>query len=75
MAERGDIVQITDPEHPWYPCLLIVGEVKSWGVQACVLSPGSNDGSKPPGEFWNRLATVRFEVVGKARIVPGEEER
>ena len=38
MIEPGDIIQITDDANPWFPCLLVVSEVKSWGVQACVLA-------------------------------------
>ena len=48
MADRrgireDDIVQITDEEHHWYPCLLIVDEVKPWGVVAYVLYPTNSE--------------------------------
>ncbi len=67
----GDIVQITDEAHPWYPAVLVVGEVKAWGVQACVIVPESNDGTKPPVQMWNRLRTGSFAKVGAAEVVPG----
>jgi hypothetical protein len=66
--EVADIVQIIDKEHPWYPCLLIVSEVKSWGVQACVLIPKSNDGSEAPAEAYNRLSFEKIAKVGEAKV-------
>lgn len=66
---RGDIIQITDATHPWYPCLLIVDEVKAWGVQAYVTIPESNDGSKAPSLAHNRIKDGQFEKVGTAVIV------
>jgi hypothetical protein len=64
----GDIVQIVDEKHPWYPCLLIVSEVKSWGVQACTLIPKSNDSSEGPGEAYNRLPFEQIAIVGHAEV-------
>lgn len=64
----GDVIQITDTPHPWFPCLLIVEEVKPWGVLAFVLMPLANDGSKPPGGAYNRLETGSFEVIGQAKV-------
>jgi len=37
--KKGDIVQITDKEHHWYPCLLIISEVKDWGIVGYVAIP------------------------------------
>lgn len=65
----GDIIQITDEKHSWYPCLLIVDEVKSWGVQAYISVPQSNDGTVAPGAAFNRLNWADFELVGHARVV------
>ena len=65
----GDIVQITDPSHPWYPALLIVDEVKSWGVQAFALIPKSNNGSEPVALAYNRLKFEAIETVGRAVIL------
>lgn len=70
-CEPHDIVQITDETHPWYPALLIVGEVKPWGVQACALIPASNAAPKSCNQAWNRLKTGSFERVGRAVVVPG----
>jgi hypothetical protein len=71
--KKGDIVQITDEKHPWFPCLLIVDEVKSWGVQAACLIPKSNVRNDVKQAF-NRLKTEQVEVVGKAVISFGESE-
>ncbi len=70
MVKEGDIVQIIDEADAWYPCLLIVTEPKSWGVQACALVPESNDGSQPPGQAYRRLAYAKIEKVGTAEVVP-----
>lgn len=69
--EPGDIVQIIDESHQWYPCLLIVGEDKGWGVMAACLSPLSNTGNDV-GEAWIRIKNEQFEKVGKAVIWKSE---
>jgi hypothetical protein len=61
----GDVVQITNPDHPWFPCLLLVTEVKSWGVQAGVLIPESNSENKIATAY-NRLNFDEIEYVGRA---------
>ncbi len=68
--EKGDIVQIVDKKHAWYPAILIVDEVKNWGVQAWALIPGSNDGSEPVGKAYNRLPFNVIQLVGTANIIP-----
>ena len=65
----NDIVQITDPAHAWFPCLLIVSEVKIWGVQAYALIPQSNDLSELPSRAFNRLPFDKIEKVGTALVV------
>ena len=67
--EKGDIIQIIDESHSWFPALLIVDEVKSWGVQAYCISPLSNDGSIPVGNAYNRLKFDQIEKVGQAVII------
>jgi len=58
----GDIVQITDEEHPWYPCLVIVDEPRSWGIQGYLTIPLK-------GEAYIRLTDKQIEICGKAKIV------
>ncbi len=63
----GDIIQITDADHQWFPALLIVDEVKAWGVQAWTFVV-SNE--RDTGTVFNRLRTGSFEVVGAAHMLP-----
>jgi hypothetical protein len=75
-SDIGDIVQITDESHHWYPCLIIVTEVKSWGIQGYITIP-SND-NNPNGNAFIRLKDGEFEFCGcKAVLVrgTGEEDR
>lgn len=76
MFEEHDIVQIVDEKHPWYPSLLIVSEVKTWGVQAYCLIPQSN-GENQTVQAYNRLKNEQVEKVGEAIVVSasaGEKE-
>lgn len=65
--QKGTIVQITNPDHHWYPCLVIVSEVKSWGIQGYISIPSDNRGNV--GNAYIRLSTEQFEVVGEAKLV------
>ena len=71
--QPGAVVQIEDGAHPWYACLLIVTEVKAWGVQACCLIPQSNDGQQAVAQAYNRLPWAQIEYVGEAGLMPGED--
>jgi hypothetical protein len=64
MIEEGDIIQITDESNNWFPCLLVVSEVKSWGVQAYITVP-TND-KEVNGNAYYRIETGKFEKVGHA---------
>lgn len=68
-VKQGDIIQIIDEAHPWFPCLAIVTEPKSFGCQACVLVPHSNDENKV-GQAYFRPTFGQFAVVGEATVVP-----
>ena len=65
----GDIVQIVDKSDAWYPCLLIVSEVKDWGVLACTLIPRSNS-ENDIGHAYRRLNYDKITRVGFAAIHP-----
>jgi hypothetical protein len=67
--KTGDIIQITDQGNKWYPCLLIVDEVRTWGVQAYITIP-SSDG-EPLGNAYYRIPNGQFVKVGTAEIVVG----
>lgn len=63
----GDIVQITNSKHHWFPSLIIVDEVKGFGILGYMHIP---DKSNSPAYI--RLNTEDFEYVGKAAILIGE---
>lgn len=67
-AKEGQVIQITDEKHSWYPSLLIVKDAYKWGVQAYVIIPKSNDGSEAPSMAFIRLNNDTFEVVGDSII-------
>jgi hypothetical protein len=63
----GDIIQVTDETHHWYPCLLIVQEVRTWGVQAYLVIPDNTDG--PNGTAYIRIEKGAYECVGAAVVL------
>ena len=70
----GDIIQITDEKHAWFPCLLIISDVKQWGVIAYITIPKSNDGSEFPSRAFNRLSYGGFERVGTSAYALSERD-
>jgi hypothetical protein len=74
MFEVNSIVQIIDPDHPWFPCLLVVEEDKGWGVLAYVLVPGSNT-ENDVGEMCLLFKNEQIAKVGEALVVhqPSED--
>ena len=56
--KQGDIIQVTDPDHKLFNMLLIVDEVKTWGVQAYRVEPEIN--------LYYIVKTGEFEKVGTA---------
>ena len=67
MIEAGDIVQITNGSHHWFPCLVIVREVKSFGCQGYVTIP-RNDGEKC-GNAYILLKKEDYESVGARAVL------
>jgi hypothetical protein len=64
----SDIVQVR-PDRNWGACLVIVTELKSWGIQG--FTPMPPDG----GQAYIRLKWEDIEPTGgKAVYVPGGEE-
>lgn len=63
---RGSIIQANEnaPE-AWTGCVLIVDEVKDWGVQAFLRIPAE-------GEAYIRLRANQFDILttGKAVLMP-----
>lgn len=65
---RGDLIQITDATHHWFPAILVVDEVEAFGVQAACVVP---QGSAAPGSTepdFIRLEPADFERVGRAVV-------
>lgn len=64
---EGDVVQL-DPEQTKNPmfagCMLVVTEVRAWGVQGYVQGLGTD--GKRAGQAYYRAETGTFEYVGKA---------
>jgi hypothetical protein len=56
--EIHDIVQVSPAYEVFGGCLVVVTEVKSWGIQGYVQSAGV------PGQQYIRLKTEDFEATG-----------
>ena len=61
--ETGDIVQVTNRNHRWFPSLVIVTEVHSWGIQGYSTVPTFE------GQAFIRLEAGSYEKVGRAVVV------
>ena len=66
--KRGSIIQANENAGEWCGTVLIVDEVKSWGVQAFVHIPMK-------GDAYIRLTPEQFEILsnGEAVLMPKEE--
>jgi hypothetical protein len=64
----GDIVQVNPEKEMFGACMVVVTEVKPWGVQGYVQSAGV------PGQQFIRLKTEDFEHTGGTAVwIRGEE--
>lgn len=59
----GSVIQATENAGNWCGCLLIVDEVKSWGVVASMLVPMQ-------GIAYIRLKFDQFVYIGEAVLIP-----
>lgn len=64
--KRGSIIQANDNAEDWCGTVLIVDEVKSWGVQAFVRIPMQ-------GNAYIRLRSDQFEVLGAEAVLMPQE--
>lgn len=63
--KRGSVIQANENAGAWCGTVLIVDEVKSWGVQAFVHIPMQ-------GDAYIRLTPDQYEVLGgEAVLMPG----
>ncbi len=67
--KRGDIIQANENAGAWCGTVLIVDEVKSWGVMAFVHVPMK-------GDAFIRLTPEQFKILsnGEAVLMPQEAE-
>lgn len=68
--KRGSIIQANENAGAWCGTVLIVDEVKDWGVQAFVHVPMK-------GDAYIRLIPEQFEILscGEAVLMPQGDER
>jgi hypothetical protein len=65
----GDIVQVNPEKETFGGCMVVVTEVKSWGVQGYVQNAGV------AGQAYIRLKTEDFEPTGGKTVwIAGGEE-
>jgi len=62
MVKQHSIVQVTNKDNEWFPCLVIVSELKSFGIQGYTSIPKG-------GDAYIRLKKEDYEYVGEAAIV------
>lgn len=67
--ELGDIVQIVDKNHHWFPALITVTEPKSFGCKGYMIVVKSNDPDDPNPQAYVRLNHEHFKKVGHAVII------
>ncbi len=72
IVHPGDIVQITDPAHKWFPALVVISEPRSWGAQGFVFVV-KNDAKA--GEAYIRLMNGCFERCGTCVMVSPDMDR
>lgn len=68
--QHNDIVQITNPDHKWFRALIIVDEIKSFGIRGYAVMPSNDDIGC--GDAYIRLQAADYELVGRAIIVAAE---
>lgn len=65
-VKPNDIIQLTENAHEdWVACLMVVSEVKSWGVLAYTKIPCK-------GDAYLRVPFEQFEIAGHAILVHPE---
>ena len=68
-VSEGDLIQVNEDGPPnWFRCVLVVDEVKSWGVQAYAIIPQARD--RPSADAYMRLSWNEFDTLGvKSKFV------
>lgn len=74
-VEPGDVIQVNDTVEHWFRCLMVVDEVKGWGVQAYCTIPGER--GRAAGDAFMRLQWEEFDLIGAKslwRVAPSSAE-
>jgi hypothetical protein len=69
----GSIIQIrptAEVDNCWKSVLMIVEEVKKWGVLAFDMSPTAGEKDMAPNRFYMKLTKGQYDVVGTAQYLP-----
>lgn len=67
LIKKNDVIQVNENIPDWCGCLMIVEEVKDWGVMAGMRIPFK-------GSTYLRLKFEDIEYIGESVFVPLEEE-
>lgn len=68
MIKKGSIIQANENAGDWCGCVLIVSEIKEWGVQAFMHIPFT-------GDAFIRLRNDQYDALGaEAALMPREVE-
>lgn len=67
-VKKNDVIQINEKcgNKSWTGCLMIVDEVKNWGVQAYLHIPMQ-------GDAYLRINHGEYDVIGEAALVADED--
>jgi hypothetical protein len=63
---KGDIVQIINERNRWFPCLVIVNEIKDFGIQGYITLPTNDEEAN--GNAFIRLNSEDITKVGCAEL-------
>ena len=70
---RYEIVQANELVPHWFRCLVVVDEVKKWGIQGYTTMPSPT--GAPPGDAYIRLTWDQIEKTGgHTRFIEKEAE-
>lgn len=67
MIKKGSVIQANEKSGEWCGCLLIVDEVKNFGVMAGIKIPYK-------GTAYIILEKNQYDYIGEAALVPKEGE-
>lgn len=68
MIKVGSVIQIKETIPAWGGCLMIVGEVKEWGVQCYMRMPGRDKDALTTAL---RVNHSEYYYIGEAEVVQG----